>query len=192
MTIKFKFLIDDYSASNYFNHCAVNLNPEINGDGEYVLYSNGRQQDTPLREYHNIDKCILTASKLIVVEELESFIRDHADKIKAIIACYKGSEWDGKNNVGRWDDKADDLIHELGQEFQDMDANNELIHWATRSEVDELMENFSVSERNALVAMDRQEAIDDVKEILSDNHRYLAFKELHIDINISNWAENNN
>lgn len=76
-----------------------------------------------------------------VAESLTEYLQGHEGELRAIDAAYLGSEWDGSNHRGRWDDSLDGEPQWF--DMTDVASYWDAADWFQDLDVDDLLTNHS-------------------------------------------------
>lgn len=105
-------------------------------------------------------------------KELAEWLEEHKEMIEGIVACYKGSEWNGNDHIGHWSDDAEDVIGTFWAELEQLElprrwSATDWLHGSRSELLDALNEGQTLTDWVDTVIDEADEALldrDDVKE----------------------------
>lgn len=105
-----------YNAPQY-NSVSVYLDPESDPPRVWTEGHVGTAA-TPFSVWHHrAVELPVGAEPCTVGEDLQRFLTGIEDLLLALVECYQGSEWDGSNHIGQWDDERQvELLEQIRDE----------------------------------------------------------------------------
>jgi hypothetical protein len=96
--------VSGYAGGNYDNVWLI-LKPRGHGGQESpTVVSYGNTGGTPEMVYNGRHRHVLSYNKDVHGPDVQRWVEEHSEKFLRLASCYLGSEWDGSNVVGNWDE----------------------------------------------------------------------------------------
>ena len=96
---------------NFENDTQIYLDPE--SARLYTFHSRG---SIPATAYNGIDQHVLTVRSLAIPSSVERYLLKMVGTLAFVLNSYKGTEWDGHNQIGVWSDEALESLEVLSGE----------------------------------------------------------------------------
>ena len=95
--------IEDLGSENfnvaYGQKTDIYLDPE-----KKAVYTFVGSNSSPMDAFHNIDLLLMRVHNGSIASSVQAAIENISENIGSVIDLYLGTEWDGSNHVGRWDE----------------------------------------------------------------------------------------
>ena len=94
---------EDYSVCSGFR-TDIYLDPE-----EGKVYTFVGSNSHPRSAHNNIDRHVLRVDDGAIAESVYDAVKSIESNLNDLLDLYNGSEWNGSNHIGQWDESANDL-----------------------------------------------------------------------------------
>ena len=161
---------EDYSVCSGFR-TDIYLDPE-----EGKVYTFVGSNSHPRSAHHNIDRHILRVDDGAIAESVYDAVKSIESNLDDLLDLYLGSEWNGSNDIGQWDERSVELEEYIAEALS---SNPIASYWLPGDWFEGIMDELKTSwaEGKTAIAIIDEQGCGDTQDGMVDRDDAIAWLE---------------